>query len=72
MVRHSSGKENKMDDLEAALDRWSVMAPGMWENDQGPRGWYAVCNDDGIVAYFATEKDAFRYRLWMINRDLNG
>ncbi len=61
-----------MDKLNQSLDTWSVMSPGMWENDTGPEGWYAVCNDDdGIVAYFATEIDACRYRLFMINRDLN-
>jgi hypothetical protein len=58
--------------LDDLLDKWSVMAPGMWENDTGPKGWFAVVNDDdGIVAYFATERDALRWRLDMINRELN-
>ena len=34
--------------------------------------WYHVSNADGIVAYFATERDALRYRLARINLDLNG
>ncbi len=53
------------------LDEVSVAAPDMWENDEGPKGWYAVITDDGIVAYFATEKDALRFRLDLINRSLN-
>ena len=36
-----------------------------------PKGWYAVITDDGIVAYFATENDALRFRLDLINRHLN-
>ena len=60
-----------MKDLIELLDDWSVMEPGMWENDDGPEGWYAVTNTDGIVAYFATEADAYRWRLDMINRELN-
>ena len=43
----------------------------MWDNDQGPKDWFAVCNDDGIKAYFGDEADAFRWRLDMINRELN-
>lgn len=58
--------------LDELLDVWSVLEPGTWENDEGPRGWYAVANDDGIVAYFGNEADAFRFRLAEINRVLNG
>lgn len=58
--------------LDEALDRWSVLGPGCWENDTGPVGWWAVCNDDGIVAYFADETMACRFRLAEINRELNG
>lgn len=36
-----------------------------------PVGWYYVANDDGVVAYFADESDAFRHRLSEINRKLN-
>jgi hypothetical protein len=60
-----------------SLDDWleavSVHSPGMWENDQGPKNWYAVSVDDdgGIVAYFRDEIDACRFRLDYINRKMN-
>jgi hypothetical protein len=58
------------------LDVWAVHDPGMWENELSPllKDWFAVSSDDagGIVAYFAEEKDAYRYRLDQINRELNG
>lgn len=61
-----------METLEDTLKNWQVDAPGMWENDTGPKNWYAVSNDnEGIIAYFAKEKDALRFRLDMVNRDLN-
>ncbi len=58
--------------LDDALETWSVHAPGMWENEEGPKGWYAVSGNNGIVAYFGSERDALRYRLAEINRWLNG
>jgi hypothetical protein len=58
-------------DLYRLLEEWSVLSSGQWVNDQGPRGWWAVCNDKGIVAYFGDETDAFRFRLSEINRALN-
>lgn len=61
-------KEN----LTELLEQWSVLAPGQWDNENGPEGWFAVCNDEGIVAYFADEPTAFRFRLAEINRELNG
>lgn len=58
--------------LDEALDFWHVHEPDMWENDLGPKGWWAVsCADDGIVAYFSTERAAFWYRLAVINNKLN-
>jgi hypothetical protein len=57
--------------LDEMLESWSVLPPGMWENDTGPCDWYAVCNDDGIIAYFAKEADAYRFRLGKINYELN-
>lgn len=58
--------------IEEALEKWQVHEPGMWENDTGPQGWWAVSNDDdGIVAYFAQPSDAYRWRLDQVNRDLN-
>lgn len=34
-------------------------------------GWFAVINEEGIIAYFGIEKDAFRFRLDYINIILN-
>ena len=58
--------------LNEALETFVVMTPGMWENSIGPLDWCAVCNDDGIIAYFGKEEDACRFRLAEINRLLNG
>jgi hypothetical protein len=58
--------------LNELLEMWSVLAPGQWDNTEGPEGWYAVCNDNGIVAYFADAPTAFRFRLAEINRAING
>jgi len=41
-------------------------------NIQGLLGWFWVCNDEGVYAYFSKESDAFRFRLAEINRRLNG
>lgn len=57
-----------IDDLFTAV---TVHAPGMWENWTGPEDWYAVSDTDGIIAYFADETDACRFRLDYINRILN-
>lgn len=66
-------EENKnTKDLEALLEEWSVMDPGAWENEDGPKDWWAVANDEGIKAYFGEESDAFKYRLSKINDALNG
>lgn len=35
-------------------------------------GWFAVANEEGIIAYFGTQDEAFSYRLNYINRVLNG
>lgn len=58
--------------MDELLEQWTVHGPGMWENDTGPEGWYAVSNTDGIIAYFRDEKSAFGWRLAEINRILNG
>lgn len=65
----AGGDLGRLGDL---LEAWSVLEPGMWENDDGPEGWYAVSNGDGIVAYFSEESAACRYRLAEVNRALNG
>lgn len=64
-------KRKTLDDL---LEEISVHAPGMWENDEGPKNWYGVSTEEagGIIAYFAEESDALRFRLAEINRRLNG
>ena len=61
-----------MTGFDGLLDAWSVMDPTQWENNEGPTGWYAVANDHGIIAYFADESAAFRFRLAETNRVLNG
>lgn len=33
--------------------------------------WYCVLDEDGVVAWFAECRDAYRYRLDLINRRLN-
>ena len=45
-----------------------------WENEISEilKGWYAVANTEGIIAYFSREQDAFMFRLDYINRILNG
>lgn len=71
-------EEDIMSKLEIALEKWQVWEPGMWENElSDPRtnligDWWAVSNDDGIVAYFGREADAYRFRLAEVNRELNG
>ena len=60
-------------DLDEALEDVQVHGPGMWENDEGPEGWNAVSTGrDSIIAYFADEADALRFRLDLINYWLNG
>lgn len=61
----------------STLDEWleavTVHDPYMWENDTGPKDWYAVSSDEygGIFAYFRDMVDAYRFRLDYINRKLN-
>jgi len=65
-------------DLDDLLERISVMSPGQLEPDidhgtaDHPRGWRGVVNEYGVIAYFGDENEAFRYRLDLINRRLNG
>ena len=56
--------------LDSLLDEVSVM--DYWENQTNVLiGWYAVCTDLGIIAYFSSEREALRFRLDYINRILN-
>ena len=65
--------KNKKPTLDSLLENWAVSDPLMWENDHGPKGWFAVSNEkEGIIAYFMNEEDAFRFRMSEINRILNG
>ncbi len=59
-------------DINELLDTIHVDASDMWENEEGPKSWCAVAtDDDGIIAYFSNPRDAFRFRLDLINRRLN-
>ena len=58
--------------IEELLQEISVMEPGLWENNiSDDLEWWAVSSDLGIIAYFGSEVDAFRFRLDYINRILN-
>jgi hypothetical protein len=59
--------------LDDLLEEISVMEYGLWDNQntKGLVGWWAVATDLGIIAYFGSEQDAFRFRLDYINRILN-
>lgn len=58
--------------LDELLEEISVQQPGQYENDTSDiLQWYAVSTDEGIVAYFGEEAEAFGYRLNLINRILN-
>lgn len=67
----------RLDDL---LERYSVCeAEEVIAEDQHSTpaveylgGWYALMDDDGVIAYFAHEADALRFRLVELNRKLNG
>ena len=37
----------------------------------GILGWYSVADETGVIAYFATEREALAYRLCLVNRRLN-
>lgn len=57
-------------DLDYYLQEVNVL----WDfPDSNPiaEGWCAVSNEEGIIAYFGNEVDAFRFRLDYINRKLN-
>lgn len=63
-------KENKLD-LDNALGEISVMETN--EIPNAPlKDWYAVVDITGVNTYFSTETEALAYRLFLINRILNG
>ena len=44
----------------------SVMAPGAWENEGGPKDWFAVADENlSIVAYACTEGVAYQGLAWL-------
>ena len=57
--------------IEDALAKWQVH-PYAGEASPWPANWWAVSNNEGIIAYFGNEVDAFRFRLMQVNFDLNG
>ena len=60
-------KENNYD-LDSMLEEVSIQ-----DVEEGELiGWFAVVDCDGINAYFSTETEALSYRLFLINRILNG
>ncbi len=63
------GDDSMLKNLDELLEEYLV--DFAWENDEGPKNWYAVSNNDGIIAYFGNEKDAFAFRLMKINFILN-
>ena len=60
-------KKNIEDLLEdiSVLDEWKN------ETSEILKGWYAVTNEKGIIAYFGDETDAYMFRLDYINKILN-
>lgn len=56
---------------DEALGEFSIMGPGEWENETGPKDWYAVVSPAGIVAYVGDEITACHLRLLLINLRLN-
>ena len=58
-------------DLEDMLGEVSIQSADEVDG-RHLEGWYAVVDCDGINAYFSTEKEALAYRLFLINRILNG
>lgn len=62
-----------MPNLDRALEKWLVLEEAEFrQKPECPEGWWAVVNDEGIIAYFRDEADAFRFRFAEINREMNG
>lgn len=66
--------------LDDALDQIQVEAPGAYE-EPGPwdtpkgaihRTWWSVTDGERTIAFFTSERHAFRFRLDLINRMMNG
>ena len=63
-------KENRYD-LDSMLEEIFVQDVDK-ANEPNLEGWFAVVDADGINAYFSTKTEALAYRLFLINRVLNG
>lgn len=61
-------------DLDGMLDEVTVDQLGEHDGDERePKGWWAVSiGEEGDIAFFINEADAFRFRLDLINYWLNG
>jgi len=41
---------------------WWILEPEKWVNEDSPKNWYAIGNNDqGIIAYFKDEDDAIEF-----------
>jgi len=58
--------------LTDALDAIQVGHDAHSEDRHCPKGWHAVSNTSGNIAYFAHEADALAFRLMLVNMALNG
>lgn len=58
-------------DIYELLDNIAVEETNMFTAGDHPINMYAVISTNGILAYFANELDAYRFRLDYINRLLN-
>lgn len=63
-----TGENYTLDDL---LEEFTVDEEWNNHTTRVLKGWYAFVTPLGIIAYFGTKEEAFRYRLDYINRILN-
>ena len=52
-----AAKRHVVDDMDELI---VVHLPGEWENEDGPLGWYAVSDSDGIFAYADNLQEAVK------------
>lgn len=57
--------------LDELLQIWVVLGPDSSRDPRHVVGWWAVANQNGVLAYFHDRTDAHRWRLDMINRTLH-
>lgn len=51
---------NKLWEWDEGTTTPRVIPPGYWDNDEGPKDWWAIADADGIKAYACTEEMAER------------